>query len=91
MLSKSILSFPNVLPERLYQVALVVIIPVESVSAYLDPGTGSIIIQSILAVALGAAFYFRTFMASTKRFFSKAIKKQERDEKKADNDTDPTS
>lgn len=30
--------------------------------AYLDPGTGSLIIQAVIAAMLGAGFYFRRFI-----------------------------
>ena len=30
--------------------------------AYIDPGSGALIWQSLLASAFGAAFYFRTFI-----------------------------
>lgn len=32
--------------------------------AYLDPGTGSILLQAVVAAALGAGFAFRTFIGS---------------------------
>jgi uncharacterized membrane protein YeiB len=30
--------------------------------AYLDPGSGSIIIQAVIAAMIGAGFYFRRFI-----------------------------
>ena len=42
---------------------------------YLDPGTGSYILQILLAVALASAFYFRQVFAFTKRIFAKLYKK----------------
>jgi len=33
------------------------------VFAYIDPGSGSIILQFLIATLVGAAFYFRRFIA----------------------------
>jgi len=32
--------------------------------AYIDPGSGSIILQFLIATLVGAAFYFRRFIAN---------------------------
>ena len=34
------------------------------VIAYIDPGTGSILLQFLIATLVGAAFYFRRFIAN---------------------------
>ena len=34
------------------------------VFAYIDPGSGSIILQFLIATLVGAAFYFRRFLAN---------------------------
>ena len=34
------------------------------VFAYIDPGSGSILLQFLLASAVGAVFYFRRFVSS---------------------------
>jgi len=34
------------------------------VFAYIDPGSGSIILQFLIATLVGAAFYFRRFIAN---------------------------
>lgn len=34
------------------------------VFAYIDPGSGSILLQFIIATLVGAAFYFRRFIAN---------------------------
>lgn len=41
--------------------------------AYLDPGTGSMIIQTIIAAVVGAGVYFSAF-------FNKIFKKKNKDE-----------
>lgn len=38
--------------------------------AYLDPGTGSIIFQAIVAGLVAALFYFRTIWSRIKSFFT---------------------
>jgi hypothetical protein len=47
----------------------------ENAYAYLDPGTGSFILQVMLGILLGAAFtikiYWRNILAFFKRIFSK--------------------
>ena len=39
-------------------------------SAYLDPGTGSFLFQTVIAVVLGAAFTLKTYWQRVKGFFS---------------------
>lgn len=43
--------------------------------AYLDPGTGSYIIQVIIAVILGAAFSIKMFWNKIVSYFRKIFKK----------------
>jgi len=43
----------------LYFSLLILIIPVSPVFAYLDPGTGSIIVSAIIGVVATVAFVFR--------------------------------
>jgi hypothetical protein len=38
--------------------------------AYLDPGTGSFLFQTVIAVVLGAAFTLKTYWQRVKMFFS---------------------
>jgi hypothetical protein len=40
---------------------------VKPVIAYIDPGTGSMIWQSLTAVAIGASFYFRRIWAKIRK------------------------
>jgi hypothetical protein len=46
--------------------------------AYLDPGTGSYILQMIVAGLLGAAFAVRMFWARIKRFFAGVFSRSDR-------------
>lgn len=45
--------------------------------AYLDPGTGSMIIQMMIAGVLGAVLYVKLAWTSTKNFFSRMISSPE--------------
>lgn len=47
---------------------------------YLDPGSGSYLVQIIIATVLGVAFYIKAFWYQIKSFFSR--------KKKAEEDTD---
>lgn len=49
---------------------------------YVDPGSGSYLIQVIIAAILGALFYFKNLWWRIKAFFSKS--------KKDDTTTEPT-
>jgi len=44
--------------------------------AYLDPGTGSIILQSILGAIAAGASYCAIYWQKIKNFFNKKIKKK---------------
>ena len=41
---------------------------------YVDPGSGSYLVQVIVAAALGAAFYFKAGVAWVKSFFQRKKK-----------------
>jgi len=41
---------------------------------YIDPGSGSYLIQAIIAAVLGALFYFKTIWWKIKSFFHKGKK-----------------
>ena len=45
-------------------------IHVNSAAAYLDPGTGSIMLQSLLALLAGAAVTLKFYWAKVKSFFA---------------------
>ena len=55
---------------------LLVLISAHDAFAYIDPGTGSFILQLIIAVLLGAAFAVKTFWKNIKAFFSKLLSKE---------------
>lgn len=49
--------------------------------AYLDPGTGSFIIQIILSVVLGGIFAFKMFFSKIKQTFKKIFSNNKKNEK----------
>lgn len=51
-------------------------------AAYIDPGTGSLIIQILLAVLVGAGFAVKIFWTRIKSFFSKLFAKKRDDSDK---------
>jgi hypothetical protein len=48
---------------------------------YIDPGSGSYIVQMIIAAVLGVSFFFKNFWLAIKSFFTgkKPAKKEEHD------------
>ena len=52
--------------------------------AYVDPGTGAIIMQVIIAGILGASFMFRRVFAMPLTFFSRLFKSSPPDEESGD-------
>jgi hypothetical protein len=48
---------------------------------YIDPGSGSYILQMIIAAVLGVSFFFKNFWLSVKSFFT-----GKKNEKKDDQD-----
>ena len=44
---------------------------------YVDPGSGSYLIQALVAAAMGAAFFLKTFWWRIKMFFTKKKKDSE--------------
>ena len=47
--------------------------------AYLDPGTGSLILQLIIAFLLGASFAIKVYWRKIKTFFTNRFSKKPRD------------
>ncbi len=47
---------------------------------YIDPGSGSYLVQVIIAAVLGVAFYFKTGWNWIKSFFVKSSLKKNEDE-----------
>jgi len=52
---------------------------------YIDPGSGSYLVQAIIAAVLGVAFYFKTIWFRIKSLFGGTKAKKETD-KQNDND-----
>ncbi len=50
---------------------------------YIDPGSGSYILQMIIAAVLGVSFFFKNFWLAVKTFFTGKRSKKE-DEKEKD-------
>lgn len=42
---------------------------------YIDPGSGSYLVQLIIAAVLGVVFYFKSYWYRIKSFFSRSRKK----------------
>lgn len=43
---------------------------------YIDPGSGSYLIQAIVAAVLGVAFFFKNIMLYVRHFFSRLFGKK---------------
>lgn len=57
---------------RIVAIALVVqLVLVTDASAYLDPGTGSFIFQTIIAMLVGASFAIKTYWQRIKSIFAR--------------------
>ena len=44
---------------------------------YIDPGSGSFLVQAIIAGILGVAFFFKNITAIVKAFFSNLFRKKQ--------------
>lgn len=51
---------------------------------YIDPGSGSYILQVIIAAVLGISFFFKNFWLSVKAFFTGKKKQAEEEEDPAE-------
>ena len=51
------------------KIVLILMLLPGSVYAYIDPGTGSLLLQFLVAGVLGALFYFRQSIAKIVSFF----------------------
>ncbi len=51
---------------------------------YIDPGSGSYLIQIIIAAILGVGFFFKSFWYSIKSFFTGTKSKKEEKKDSAD-------
>ena len=54
-----------------------------SILLYIDPGSGSYLIQVIIAAVLGAAFFFKNLWWKFRSLFSKKKASQKNDDKNA--------
>ena len=63
----------------LFVLALFYLIFPQKAYAYLDPGTGSYILQLIIAASLGAAFAIKVYWRKIKTFFANRSSKRPRD------------
>jgi len=59
----------------MYLVALIFFITVGSLNAYIDPGSGSYILQLLIAGALGGLYAIKVFWSQIKSFFSSLFRK----------------
>lgn len=48
----------------------------QSFLLYIDPGSGSFLVQAIVAAVLGVAFFFKNFSLMVKHFFFRLFKKK---------------
>ncbi len=53
-------------------------------ASYLDPGSGSYLLQLLIAGALGALFALRLYWDRVRKFISKVFNRSEDDEEPAD-------
>lgn len=60
---------------QLVIISLLSFLSIESAHAYLDPGTGSMIIQAVIGAVAGALFFIKTYWANIKAFFANRKKK----------------
>lgn len=58
------------------QQTIVLLAPLEKDLAYLDPGTGSFLLQLLLATFLGGLFMIKTFWKRIKNFFLRLFHRQ---------------
>jgi len=61
--------------DRILMSCLIIFISAKNVFAYLDPGTGSYIVQVIIALVVGAAFSIKMFWKTIVSFFKNTFKK----------------
>jgi len=69
----------------LFLFQIIFIIPSTNAYAYIDPGTGSFIIQTILAFLAAAAFYLGYPIRVIKNLYNKIIKRKTEKDKEKNN------
>lgn len=57
---------------------LLVLVPARDAHAYLDPGTGSLLIQMLVAGVLGALFTIKLWIGALKRFLRRLAGAEEK-------------
>ena len=57
----------------LLSVLVLILLPVGNAHAYIDPGTGSFIIQMLIASILGAVLTVKMWIGTIKRFFLRLV------------------
>lgn len=48
----------------------------EQILLYIDPGSGSYLVQAIVAAVLGVAYFFKNIAAYVRLFFSRFFRKK---------------
>ena len=61
---------------KLFFITIIYFFLIENSYAYLDPGTGSILLQAILAVIAAVGTFFAFFKEKFKKFIGKIFKKK---------------
>lgn len=74
----------NAVTKLIAVLALVNLIAPRMAYAYLDPGTGSYILQLLLGVFVGAMFAIKIFWKNIKGYFASAFQNRQKDERNDD-------
>ena len=69
--------FQSIIPAVLFVVAVLLLMSVPA-HAYLDPGTGSYVLQIVIGVVLSAAFAVKVFWIRIRTFFGSLISRKPR-------------
>lgn len=77
---KVLISFKNLLIINV----ILLLWSIQDAYAYIDPGTGSYIIQMMIGGLLGAAFALKIYWKKVKAYFSNLISKQAKNDKYED-------
>ena len=67
-------------------IILLLTVSTKPAHAYLDPGSGSYIIQLIIAGGVGALFGVKTFWHQIKNFFTSLFRRKKREKEKTNPD-----
>jgi len=65
-------------------VTVLTILSIAPALAYVDPGTGSMLLQMALAAIAGAMFYFRQFRIVAYGWFRRTVLRQKSDDRGSD-------